>query len=154
MSQKTTPPSASIGIIGLIEPDATAVGAHSTGWISMSDFQAISAVVMAGALGASATVDAKIEQAKSDAGADAKDLTGAVITQLTKDNGDDNKQAVIEVWGEDLDIKNMYSHVRLTVTVGGANSDLGAIVLGTHPRQGPASDLNLASVAQIVNLNT
>lgn len=152
MAQKTLPPSALIGIAAVIEPDATATGDHSTGWISMSDFQAISAVIMAGALGASATLDAKLEQAKDDAGADAKDLDNAAITQLTKAAADDNKQAVIEVWGEDLDIKNKYSHVRLTVSVGTANSDLAAIVLGTHPRQGPASDLNAASVAEIVSL--
>lgn len=152
MAQKTLPPSASIGIAAVIEPDATSVGDHSTNWISMSDFQAISAIIMAGALGASATLDAKLEQAKDGNGTDAKDLENAMITQLTKDSGDDNKQAVIEVWGEDLDIKNKYSHVRLTVSVGTANSDLAAIVLGTHPRQGPASELNVASVSEIVSL--
>ncbi|MEX0302214.1 MAG: hypothetical protein AB3N24_07310 [Leisingera sp.] len=152
MAQKTTPPSAAMALLGVIEPDATATGDHSTGWISMADTQAIMAVILAGALGATATIDAKIEQATDETGANAKDVTGAAITQLTKAAGDDNKQAVIELWGEDLDIKNDFSHVRLTVSVGVANSDVGAMVIGTHPRQGPASDLNLASVAEIVTL--
>ncbi|MDV6329099.1 hypothetical protein Q5L94_13700, partial [Idiomarina sp. Sol25] len=81
----------------------------------MSDTQAIMAVIMAGALGTAATLDAKIEQAKDETGADAKEVAGGIITQLTKANGDDNKQAAIELWGEDLDIKHNYSHVRLTV---------------------------------------
>lgn len=152
MAQKTLPPSALIGVVGVIEPNATPVGDHSTSWISMSDFQAISAIVMAGALGAGATLDAKLEQAKDGTGVDAKDLDGAAITQLTKANGDDNKQALIEIWGEDLDLKGKYTHVRLTLSIGGANSDVSAVVLGTHPRQGPASDHNPESVVEIVNL--
>jgi len=153
MVQKTLPPSASSAIVGVIEPDATVVGNHSTGWISMSDFQAAQAIIMTGALGTAATLDAKLEQATDDAGAGVKDLTNAAITQLTKVAGDDNKQAIIEIWGEDLDIKNKYSHIRLTISVGTANSDCAALVLCSHPRQGPASEHDLASVAEIVNLN-
>ncbi|EBA18394.1 hypothetical protein RSK20926_11764 [Roseobacter sp. SK209-2-6] len=152
MAQKTLPPSASVALLAVIEPDATAVGDHSTGWLSMADFQAIQALICVGALGAAATIDAKIEQAKDDAGAEVKDLEGAAITQLTKADGDDNKQAIIEFWGEDLDIKNDFVFVRLTVTVGGANSDLSAVVLGSHPRQGPASKLNPPSVSELVTL--
>jgi hypothetical protein len=152
MAQKTLQPSAVSAVLGVIEPDATAAGDHSTGWISMSDFQAIQAVVMAGALGAAATLDAKLEQATDDAGTGAKAVDGAAITQLTKAAADDNKQAIIEVWGEDLDIKNKFSHVRLTLSIGVANCDVAAIVLGTHPRQGPASDHDLDSVAEIVTV--
>ncbi|MEP3633689.1 MAG: hypothetical protein ABJM82_18850 [Shimia thalassica] len=152
MAQKTLTPSALSAVVGIIEPDATAVGDHSTGWISMSDFQAVSAIVMAGALGTAATLDAKFEQATDDAGSDLKDVEGAAITQLTKAGGDDNVQSIIEIWGEDLDIANDFTHVRLTLTVAGANSDLAAVVMGTHPRQGPASDHDLDSVAEIVNL--
>ncbi|MFY0619318.1 hypothetical protein [Shimia sp.] len=152
MAQKTLALSAAVALVGVIEPDATAVGNHSTGWISMSDFQHVQAIVLAGALGASATLDAKFEQATDDAGTDVKDIEGASITQLTKDDGQDNVQALIELWGEDLDIKNKFTHVRLTLTVGAANSDLSAIVLGAHPRQGPASDHDLDSVIEIVSL--
>ncbi|MBL4767655.1 MAG: hypothetical protein JKY94_08065 [Rhodobacteraceae bacterium] len=152
MSQKTLPPSALMAIVGTIDPDAAAVGSYSTGWISMSDFQGIQAIILAGALGTAATIDAKLEQATDDAGTGVKDVDGAVITQLTKVGADDNKQSIIEIWGEDLDISNSFSHARLTIDVGTANSDFAAIVIGLHPRQGPASEYDLASVAEIVTL--
>jgi len=43
--------------------------------------------------------------------------------------------------------------VRLTISVAAANSDCAALVLGSHPRQGPASERDLASVVEIVILN-
>ena len=154
MAQKTLPLSTTVGLIAAIDPDATSIGDHSTGWLNMAEVQMISAMIAVGSLGTNATVDAKIEQAKDDAGTGAKDVAGAAIQQLTKVGGDDDKQAFIELWGEDLDLKEEYTHVRLTVTVGGANSDLAAFVLGAHPRQGAASDNNAASVAEIVTIGT
>lgn len=152
MAQKTLNPSQVSAVVGAIDPDANAAGTYTTGWISMSTFQSVMAIVMAGALGASATIDAKMEQAQDASGTGAKDLEGSAITQLTQAGSDSDQQAIIECWAEDLDLANDFTHVRLSMTVGTANSDSGAIVMGFNPRYGPASDADAATVAEIVTV--
>lgn len=138
-------------VVGVIDPDAYAADTYSTGWIDMGEFGKIMAVITAGDLGASATIDAKLEQAKDSSGTSPDDITGKAITQLTQAGGDSNKQAVINCKDDELDLANGYTHVRLSVTVGTATSDAGALVLGLDPRYGPASDNDAASVDEIVN---
>lgn len=151
MAQKTLKPSQVAALVGVIDPDAYTAATYTTGWISMADFQSVQAIVMTGTLGTAATVDAKLEQAQSGSGTGVKDLTGAEITQIVKATGDD-KQAIIECWAEDLDLVGGFTHVRLSMTVGTATSDAGAIVMGMNKRYLPASGVDLASVAEIVAL--
>jgi hypothetical protein len=142
-------PSSVAPVVGVIDPDAASTGTYTTGWISMADFAALQAIVMAGTLGSSATLDAKIEQATDGSGTDSKDVTGKAITQLTQAGTDDSdKQAVIDVFHDDLDIDNDFTHVRLSVTLATAASDVGAVVLGHYAGFYPETDL--ASVAEIV----
>ncbi len=115
----------------------------------MSKIDQLLAVVMAGTLGSSATLDAKLTQATTSGGT-YKDISGKAITQLVKAT-DDDKQALINCRAEELDIDNDYRWVKLSMTVGTATSDAGALVLGFGERYGPASDGDLASVAEIVN---
>lgn len=143
-------PSEVTALVGIIDPDAYAAGAVSTGWVDASKFFKFLAIIMAGDLGASATLDAKIEQAKDASGTAAKDLTGKAITQLTKAGTDDNKQALINIRSEELDINGGFTHLRLTMTTAAATSDSGGILLGFNPRYGPASDHDLTSVDEIV----
>ncbi|ATG47602.1 hypothetical protein CEW89_08445 [Celeribacter ethanolicus] len=149
---KTLNPSALAAVVGVIDADAYAAGTYTTGWISMSDFQAIQAIVLAGDLGASATIDAKIEQATDASGTGAKDVTDAAITQLTKAGSDDNKQAIIDLWAEDLDLANDFAYARLSLTVSTAACDAGAVVMGHYARYQPASNNDLSTVAEIVTL--
>lgn len=142
-------PSERAAVVATVDPDAYAAGAESSDWVNMGLFESIMAIVMAGTLGASATLDAKLEQATDSSGTGVKDVTGKSITQLVKAT-DDDKQAVINCRGEELDVSNGFSYVRLTMTVGTAASDAGGVVLGFGPRYAPASDNDLASVAQIV----
>ena len=151
MAQKTIRPSDRMAVAGIIDPDVTAASTVTTGWIDMAVFNEIMATVMVGTLGASATIDAKLEQASDSSGTGAKDITGLAITQMTQagtDQSDD--QAIINCWAEDLDIDNDFTHARLSITVGTATSDVGALVLGACARYGPASDNDLASVGEIV----
>ena len=138
------------GVVGVIDPDAYAAGTVTTGWIDASVFQQFMAVVQAGDLGTGATLDAKLEQATDSAGTGAKDITGKAITQLTQAGGDSNKQAVIAVNPGDLDLANDFTHFRLSVTIGTAASDAGAVVLGLNPRTGVAGDNDAATVAEIM----
>jgi len=150
MTMKTVALAYTAGIVGAIDPDAYGAGTYTTGWISAGDFADFMAIVMAGTLGSSATLDAKIEQASDASGTGAKDLTGAAITQLSQAGTDSDKQAVIAFSGEDLDVNNGFTHFRLSMTVATATSDAGAIVLGGGVRYGPVADADAASVDEIV----
>ncbi|HEY7824691.1 MAG TPA: hypothetical protein VIG24_17755 [Acidimicrobiia bacterium] len=135
-----------VRVAGAIDPDAYAAGTVTTGWISMATYGSLLAIVMAGTLGSSATLDAKIEEAKDSSGTDAQDLTDKAITQLTQAGTDSDKQALINVRSDELSAD--FTHVRLSMTVGTATSDAGAVVLGGDARFEPATDA--ASVDEIV----
>ena len=147
-------PSDNAYLAGLIDPDAYAPATLTTGWIHMGTFEQILAVVMAGDLGTTGTVSAKLEQATTSGGAGAKDITGKAITQLTQaaSPSESNKQAMIELRSNELDVANGFDYARLSVTVGdttspvSATSDLAAFVLGLGARYQPQSQL--ASVAE------
>lgn len=143
-------PSDRVAVVANIDPDAYTAGAYSSGWVDMAKFGAIMAIVQAGDLGSSATLDGKLEQATSAAGAGAKDVTGKAITQLTQAGTDSNKQSVINLFADELDINNGFTHARVTITVGTATSDAGAIVLGVDPRKDVASASDAATVDEIV----
>jgi hypothetical protein len=66
-------------------------GTVTTGWVDDGQVQRSGADLQTGVLGAAATVDAKLQQATSAAGAGAKDIAGKAITQIVKATGD-NKQ--------------------------------------------------------------
>lgn len=142
-------PSDRAAVVGVIDPDAQGTGTVTTGWVSIAQFGSLMAVIMAGTLGTSATLDAKLEQATSSAGAGAKDVTGKAITQLVKASNDDD-QAVINCGQQDLDVDNGFAFVRLSMTVGTATSDVAGLLLGLDPAYGPASDNDAATVQEIV----
>lgn len=148
-----TMPSEMCAIVGTIDPDAYGTGEELSDTVDMSKWGKLKAVVMVGTLGSSATIDAKLTQATaSDGTTGLKDITNAAITQLTQAGSDSDKQVVIEISAEDLDTDNGYRYATLSVTVGTATSDAGAILLGFEPRYAPASDNDLASVDEIVQL--
>jgi|OM-RGC.v1.024298203 hypothetical protein len=150
---KTLNPSDLVAVVDAIDPDAYAADDYVTAWIDMGTFQSLMGVVLAGALGSSATIDAKFEQAKDAAGTGVKDVADSDITQLTQAGTDDSdKQAVIELHAADLDLANEFTHARLSVTVGTATSDMGAVLLGLNPQYMPASDNDATSVAEIVTV--
>lgn len=140
------PLSEQIGVAGVIDPQSAAVGSVSTGWVSLDDLPMVLAVVHAGTLGAGGTVDAKLEQATDGAGTGVKDVTNKAITQIAVNN----QIALIHCYDFELDVANDFTHVRLTVTVGTAASEVSAIIMGANSRFGPASDYNSAEVVETV----
>ncbi len=104
----------------------------------------------AGDLGASATLDAKLQQATDSGGTGAKDVTGKSITQLTQAGTDSNKQVLINLRPEELDIKNGFGYFRLSMTVAVATSDAGGMVLGVNARIGHATDNDATTVDEVV----
>ena len=143
-------PSERVAVLGTVDPDVLTAAAHTSDYVDAGNFESIVAVIMAGTLGTCATLDAKLVQATDSSGTGSKDITGKAITQLVKAT-DDDKQAVINVRSEELDLANSFTHVALTITVGTASSDGGGVLLGMNPRFGPASDNDLSTVAEIVS---
>lgn len=140
-----------VALVGVIDPDATAAGTVTSGWIAAKDFYNFMAVVYAGTLGTSATIDAKLEQATDSSGTGAKDITGKAITQLTQAGSDSDKQAIINLRHGEMDIGNDFDYFRLSITVGTATSDVGGAVYGVDPSYGPASKSDLSTVDEIVS---
>ena len=136
-------------ILATLDPVSQGAATVTTGWVSMALFQSLAAIIQTGVLGASATLDAKLQQATTSGGAGAKDITGKAITQVVKASGD-SKQVVIEMRDTELDAANGFAFVRLSVTVGTAASLINAMLLGFHPAYSPASAYNQAGVVQLV----
>lgn len=141
-------PSEHRSVLATIDPVSQAAGTVTTGWVSVANHHAFLAAIQSGVLGASATLDAKIQQAKDSSGTSAKDITGKSLTQIVKASGD-NKQALINFKPEDLDNTNNFSFVRLSLTVGTAASVITATLFGVNPRYATAEAFNQAAVAQI-----
>jgi hypothetical protein len=146
-----------LALLGSVDPVSQGAGAVTTGWVSVQNFLSFMALVSTGVLGASATVDAKIQQASDSSGTGAKDLSGKAITQIVKASGD-NKQAMINFRAQDLDTANGFGYVRLSITVGTAASLVAGYLYGGNARYEPVKDasanpainLGAASVVQIV----
>jgi len=149
---KVLRPSDRAAVVGVIDPDVLTATTHDSGWVDMSDFERIMAIVMLGTLGESAEFDAKLQQASDSSGTGAKDITGKAITQISEDvsPAPSDKQAIINCRADELDVTNGFTHVRLRITVGAASTDGGAVIVGFDARQQPASDNDLSSVAEIV----
>lgn len=138
-------PSEIAAVVGCIDPDAYSANAY-TAVVDMRNYEQIMAVVMAGELGTNATVDAKLEESANSNGSSATALTGKAITQLTQAGTDSDKQAVLNLRADEMTER----YAVLTVTVGTATSDVGAVILGFGPNYGPASDYDAATVDEIV----
>ncbi len=136
-------------VLATIDPASQAVGTVTTGWISAGNHHSLLALVQSGVLGTGATLDAKLQQATDASGMGAKDVTGKAITQIVKATGD-NKQALINLRPDDLDVTNGYAYVRLSLTVAVAASLTAAQLLGFNPRFAPGDASNQAAVAQVV----
>jgi len=139
-----------LSVLATIDPVSQGVGTVTTPWIPVANHERFLAHLQTGVVGASGTVDAKLQQAQDGVGTGAKDITGKGITQIVQATGN-NKQAEINLRGEELDLANSYIYVRLAVTVGTSASLIAATVFGGIAKNAPASALNQAAVAQLVS---
>lgn len=135
-------------LLGTIDPISQGAGTVTSGWISASNYERFLAVLQTGVLGASATVDAKLQQATDSSGTGAKDVTGKAITQIVKASGD-GKQALINLRADELDMNGGFGYFRLSVTVGTAASLIGAAIYGDVPKW--SAPAQAATVAQTVS---
>lgn len=140
--------SESLALLGVINPSSQAVGAATSGWISIASVQRLLAGIQVGVFGANATVDAKLQQAQDNAGTGAKDIANKAITQLLAAGGN-NVQALIDLSADELDANNGYAFVQLSITVGAAATVTSGVLIAGNARYEPASILNAATVGQI-----
>jgi hypothetical protein len=145
-------PSEVSAVVGVIDPDAYAAAAYTTDYIALKDFTHFQALIQVGDIVSTGTVDAKLTAYTSAAGAGTFDIPGAAITQMTQAGTDSNKQAIINLNTDALAGNTKYTHLRLTVTLGTAGADMGALVLGFAPKYAPASDSDIATVDEIVSV--
>jgi hypothetical protein len=137
-------PSDKIALLAKIAPISQGAGTASSGWVDASQYYNYLAVIQTGVLGASATVDAKIQQATDSSGTSAKDVKS--ITQLVKASNDSN-EVLVNLRADELDINNGFNYIRVSATVGTAASLIAALLFGVDPRYGATQD---SSVAQTV----
>jgi hypothetical protein len=137
-------------VVGNIDPDAYAASTVTTNeYIPLKHFRRFMAIIQAGDIVSTGTIDAKLITYTNSSGSGAADVTGSAITQLTQAGTDSNKQVVINFDPSKL-AGSTATHFRLSVTMGTAGADLSAIVLGLDPLYGPASDNDVATVDEIV----
>ena len=139
-----------LSILATLDPGNQAPGVANTGWVPLSTHHGLLALVQTGALATGATVDAKLQQAQDASGTGAKDVAGKAISQLTQASNGANRQALINLRPEELDVNNGFAFVRLVVTVAAAAANTSAQLLGVNPRLASAETANQAAVAQIV----
>jgi hypothetical protein len=149
--QPNQTPSEQSAVLACIDPDAYTAATYVTGWVSLAEWDYVQAIVMAGDLGASATLDAKLTAATDSSGTGPTDVTGAAITQLTQAGTDSNKQALINLRMDSLAGLG-FTHLRLSMTVGTATSDAGALLMGFGPKYAPASNSDSTTVDSIATV--
>lgn len=142
-------PSERAAILGMVSPQSSNTTVN-TELVEVKNFFRLMAIIAAGTLGSSATVNAKL-QAAVGAGGTPVDIPGAAITQLTQAGTDSNKVAIIDLNLDKL-AGEAYTHVRLSITVGTAASQVSGLLLGFDSRYGPASKLDAAFVDEIVTV--
>jgi len=148
MSMPNIKPSDKVAIGAVLDPVSQAAATVNTGWVSMQIAENLLAILQVGAFGASATVDAKLQQASDSSGTGAKDISGKAITQMVAAGGN-NKQVMLNVRSEELDVTNGFCFVRLQVTVGTAATLIAATLLQLDGRYQPIAQP--ASVTQTIS---
>lgn len=138
-----------LAIVATIDPEAyTAAATVSTDTFDMDVHHEAMFVLMLGDIAVNTTVDFAVWSATASTTGTATTAL-ANITQLTA--GDDDRQVVVTVRGEDM--ADGYSWLRGVLTIGGTGGtvDLGVVALADRARFKPASVNDLASVDEIVN---
>jgi hypothetical protein len=135
-----------LAIIATIDPASHSTAQNSDG-IDMRLFRRVIFVVAAGAIGAN-TLTAVIKGG-NDNSTFATTLTGKTFSSgVFSGSVDNNTQGIIEVTAEECAAQDV-RYIRMEATPSGA-AIFGVVALAGVARYEPASDYDLASVAEIV----
>lgn len=137
-----------LAVVGVVDPDANAAGTFRTDAIDMADFNEVMIIFLLGIGVTTGThVLSAVEEAASGTGSGAQALSGKAAAALT--TGSNDSQAIVHVRASDLSQGFRYVYGQLVQTTAGADS--AVIAIAGAPRFHPASDYDLASVAEIVD---
>lgn len=139
-----------LAVMSTIDPVSQGVATVTGDVVDMRYVRKALFILAVGVLGTAATVDFKLEQGTSAAMAGVKNITGKLITQLTKAGTDDNKQVLVEVRAEELDLIGGYRYVRPSCTVAAAACLVAMVCLADCMRYLPATGYDLDSVDEIL----
>jgi hypothetical protein len=109
------------------------------------------ALIQAGVMSASATLNAKIRQATDASGAGAKDVTGKAIAQMSQAGGNSGQIATIDVRAQDLDSANNFNFIQVSATVGTAAILLAIALLRMNGERDYTSLTEAAANSAAVN---
>lgn len=138
-------PSERIALVGTIDPVNGNNSTLNSDYVDMSKFAEALFIFQLGSV--DSTVACLVRESLNTSDAGGQTLSGKSATTLTAT--DDNKIVLINVKSEELTTGYRYLRGRMTVGAGTTNL-VSCVALGIKPRFGPASDDNLADVAQIV----
>lgn len=127
-------------VVAAIDPDVYTTGgggAYSSGWVDMASYDRLVAIVMAGDMGASGTIDFRLQGAVEASPLVGVNLASKSITQLTQAGTDSNKQAIINLSAREMVPETGYRYAKAVMTIGTQTSDAGAVILGL-PKYGAA----------------
>lgn len=124
-------------LLAVISPQAAngAVGEHNTGWVDVSEFHRIAALVLPGEPGGASTIDIDVEEATSAAGAGAQDVTGVAPNQVVA--ADAGEPGCIEFQTEEMDAANDYRFVNIECTIAVNTYTFALFLFGYRGRYKP-----------------
>lgn len=126
-------------VAAAIDPDAYATNTYDSGEIDVALYEQLMFIGCAGTLGSSATMTFSVVGSAASGGS-LTAVTGKAATALTQAGTDSDKQAVINLRGEDL-LAQGFRFVKGRMVVGTATSDGGMLILGIK-KHGSADHLN------------
>jgi len=141
-----------MAIVGTV--DATSAGTAGTVWTDAVDhdvFERAIYIVHCNQVSANTTLTLTVY---SDDASATGGMTNAIATSTSLTNANDDSQMWVEVDTEDFNVDGRHRYSRGKLVVGGTGGTIdhyGCIVLGANTRYHPASDYDLATVAQITN---
>jgi hypothetical protein len=140
-----------VAIVGVIDPDAYGTGDQTSTVIDMRYWREISAIVMGGTLGTSATLDITAATSAASNMGSPTTLTAASITALTEAGTDSDKQAQVRVTQDDVAVNGAnHRYIQFTATLTAATSDYAVLIIGTPARYSPVSEFDLTAVDELV----
>jgi len=125
-----------IAFLARISPQSQAAGTVQTGAVAVGDAMRHYFLISMGAMGASGTVDVKLQESILSTGPWV-DITDGDLAQLV-DGTDDDKDHYIEIAASQL--SRNYDYVRAHITVATAASLFGVHHIGFDGHHGPLSD--------------
>ncbi len=144
-------PSDYVAVAGAIDPQLLDNASLTSDWVALADFSQVMFIVNLGAT--DITTDVKIQSATDSSGTSNSDVTLLAVTQLT--DADDNKQVILSIDQSEV-VTAGDTHVAVVITAGDGSlgSNVSAVCLGFNSEFQPASNKDVASVAEIITLKS